>query len=568
MSAFPSVNVVNPGAGGPGGGAPQGQFNAQMGQQNQQFMAGQQMDRAQMAQQKAMFDRQMQAQKEHVLIENNLMAAHEKFGLAQAQAQEAMANAVLAGDTEAANRASVDIDGHSQALEALNEKLTKLNFVKDYVRVLSGGGSGSKEELERFGNVGSIGKDFHDAWEAMLADEARGDQDVVDRVRETAHALNSNLISPPTAPMTWNPEDFAHKLGAYTGTIPGISIGSGPSSAPPPGGAGGGVAGAAVKSNIAGGGSVTDQLVMRLAPSLGLAGEEETTFRLMLSNLEKAYDAQRGRDVEARNAALESARDAAQSLKVGGMDGKGAVDPSKIALTLTALQKVGAEGRLARTTGIVQQNQDKMAQQKVGNVGMSPDAAVQGEIWDKVEGMGVLGFGLREKAADPKAGGGGGFLFKQGKMVETITDKDGHKVYYKEGPNLTMAAAEAGADVVENGGFKNRGKYLAKIRQENPKLADRIEQVLAVREQTLHTQERQFGVDPGTNVLQEIAKTKTEYKGHEQGIRNTERQLFVEGQRRRTTAKKGYVDVTSKAAEELTGRTEATLMRQLAGLNK
>jgi hypothetical protein len=537
-----SVNVVNPAAGaaipgmgrsnGPemaqqdrqfqqGQAQQQGQFDARMGQENEQF--GQQMglSKEQLALQKQVTEHQRQMS----LLEAAMAARHEQVESRRREITDRITNAAMANNTDELEKAYPELDQLQRDYEDTDHRLTKLSILDHLKSTLITGEQGKDGPQAPL-----IHQDIYDAMQLDLSSQHDREQQLIDGLnmaitshtteakraqKESLGSVESDLReNRPLSP------DELESQGRLK-TVP-LSDYHPAQSAP-----------------TASAGTFTDDLVMRVAPQLGLSEGETAQFRSMMQALENAATFNALGGSETRNGAMKEAETYAQQLRDAG------VETDKMGFVLNGLMKQGASGRLRLKGDAAAETMQKSAE-KGSVVSVNPEA--DAAYFQKVEQMGALGLSLRSKE--------GPTLFRMGASI----DKGADGKWVKTGVDNRQVMEEAIADFIDNGKFDKRAEYLSRL---PPSARAKVEEALMARQKSYENQIRASGFDPDTiDPSAEVRSLQDKKLSLSQRRRQTEDALTLKGMKTASKARKQITDETSGVEDSLL----TPLRNQLDGL--
>jgi len=573
VSQFPVI-VINPGAGadtGMGGrqiGAQSAmaaasrqegarQFDVSTQQQGQQFQQSQEQQARQFEQQKqlqkqqlALAEKQARFDREQALIENAWVAKRQSLAARLEQLQSQMTNAVMADDVDILNDAYSQIDDVTSELARTEHDHMRVSVLDRFVRANA---MGEIDPVTNQPKAPLIQTEFSEALQTHLFTEDSRARDLMEALGQAIIAPSSRK-GPERTPVKADDPDWAKKVSDNwrkehgKNSLPDVPSVSRSDLLDPLGiGESGRSPWAGQKTTPPAEEGLADAMVLHLAPHLGLSPEEEKGFRTMLQGLQKATLAGTTGDTATRDAELEGASKMAQQLVEMG------VEPDKLAMVFSGLQRAGAEGRLSYGERLSQADLAKqMGGQRMIPASMSDEDRAH---YARMEKMGALAFSLRGKE--------GKYVFNPS-SVEQV-DVDGvdpegkptkQKVLRRKGPTLSDVLPQATADFIEHGDFRNREKYLKGL---PTGLKERVEEILNKKEAEFKNTARMEGFDPeNLDYRKELSAVKTKEEELSKKKRFAEKDVTVRRAKSRIKASKDYTQkagsVTEEALRDMEGR--------------
>lgn len=524
MSQF-SVNVVNPAAGAaiPGMGrsnAPelaqqdrqfqqsqaqqQGQFDARMRQEDQQFGQQMSLSKEQLALQKKMAEHQRQLS----LLESAMIARHEQVESRRKEVADRITNAAMASNLDELDKAYPELDEIQRDSEDTDHRLARLSILAHLKEALITGEQGKDGQVQ----APLIHQDIFDAMQLDMAAQHDREQQLLDSLNQAITSHTGGVRAAARTGIEQVSKVGGGSLGAAAATI-GTVVGDAMLSG---------------KEKTVSMGTFTDDLVMRVAPQLGLSEGETAQFRSMMQALENAANFNGMGASESREAALKEAETYAQQLRDAG------VETDKIGFVLNGLMKQGANGRLTlKGAAAAKTMQDSAEKGWVSVADPSADLA----YFQKVEQMGALGLSLRSKE--------GPTLFRMGASITQT--KDGK--WEKSGVDNRSIMEEAIADFIDNGKFDKRAEYLSRL---PPSARAKVEEALLARQKSYENQVRASGFDPDTvDPAAEVRSLEDKKLKLSQKRRSREDALALAGMRTASKARKQITDETSGIEDSL-----------------
>lgn len=517
-----SVNVVNPAAGaaipgmgrsnGPelaqqaqqfqqGQAQQQGQFDARMGQENEQF--GQQMglSKEQLALQKQVAEHQRQMS----LLESAMAARHEQAESRRKELTDRITNAAMANNLDELEKAYPELDEIQRDSEDTDHKLARLSILGHLKDALI---TGSQTKDGPQGPL--IHQDIYDAMQLDMSAQHDREQQLIDglNLAITSHTTEAKRAKSGLAMAAQK----GGKLEDFGDAVHTLEKADNPDIDKPQ------------PSN----GTFTDDLVMRVAPQLGLSEGETAQFRSMMQALENAANFNNLGASQSRGGALKEAETYAQQLRDAG------VETDKMGFLLNGLMKQGASGRLNLKGGAAAKTMQDSAEK--GSMSVA-DPSADLAYFQKVEQMGALGLSLRSKE--------GPTLFRMGASIEQ--GKDGK--WTKTGVDNRSIMEEAIADFIDNGKFDKRAEYLSRL---PPSARAKVEEALLARQKSYENQVRASGFDPDSlDPSAEIRSLEDRKLSLTQKRRKAEDTLTMKGMKTASKARKDITDQTSGVEDSL-----------------